>query len=74
MLKYTDYDIVVELLPSDRFSAEFLWKDINFRIVYISASYTENQFIIRAVFSFLALIVFCIYTSRSVCGVKKHKQ
>ena len=49
MLKYTDYDIVVELLPSDRFSAEFLWKDVNFRIVYISASYTENQFIIRAV-------------------------
>jgi hypothetical protein len=41
-------------------------------MVYINQNWTEAQFIVRAVFGFIALVVFISYGGRVLCGVKKH--
>lgn len=62
-LKYSKYQISVELLGADNQPPEDLWKDVKFRMVFINKNWTEAQFIVRGVFSCLSVIVFVIYSS-----------
>ena len=41
VLKFNDYDIVVELLGTDTLKPQELWNDVNFRMVYINENWTE---------------------------------
>lgn len=70
VLEYNDYEFVVVLLDSQTASAEQVWDSVNFRIVFVNKDWTEAQFIVRAVFSIVSLIVCLVYSSR-ICSIKR---
>lgn len=74
MIKFSSYEIAVEMMPTSDLTTQELLKHINFRIAWINEDFTENQFIVRAVFVFFTIIVFWIYAVRVLCRVDRaHK-
>lgn len=61
--------VVAELLGTDEQSAEELWGDVFFRMVYVNEKWTTAQYAVRAVFSVLSAIVILIFNSRILCGI-----
>jgi hypothetical protein len=62
------------MMPTSDSTTQELWKHVNFRIAWINEDFTENQFIVRAVFVLLTIIVFWVYAVRVLCRVHRaHK-
>ena len=56
-------------MPTSDLKTQELWKHVNFRIAWINEDYTENQFIVRAVFVLLTVLVFWVYAVRVLCRI-----
>jgi hypothetical protein len=65
-LRFTTYNVAVELLGNDQFTPEESWQNVRFRMVYINEFWTEAQFILRGVFSLISLVVFITFASKLI--------